>query len=90
MQVKSIAECSQGAFCNTFRPSFSARLSNRSLLCISLSGCFRQVLLYSPTVGNKIKYRNNLLRIFFKDNTVHIGQFSKFATNLKKNPIILD
>ena len=35
--------------------------------------------MYSPTIENKIKYTNNLLRIFFKDNTVYIGQFSKFA-----------
>ena len=47
-----------------------------------------QVLLYSPTKGNKIKYTNNLLRIFFKDNTVCIRQFSKFAMKLKKK--ILD
>ena len=50
MQVKSIAECSQGAFYNTF-DAFSAHLSLR----ISLSGRFRQVLLYGPTLGNKIK-----------------------------------
>ena len=43
-----------------------------------------QVLLYSPTKGDEIKYTNNLLRIFFKDNTVYIGQFSKFAMKLKK------
>ena len=43
-----------------------------------------QVLLYSPTIGNKIKYTLNLLRIFFKDNTVYIGQFSKFAMKFKK------
>ena len=43
-----------------------------------------QVLLYSPTIGNKIKYTLNLLRIFFKDNTVCIGQFSKFAMKFKK------
>ena len=43
-----------------------------------------QVLLYSPTIGNKIKYTNNLLRISYKDNTVYIGQFSKFAMKLKK------
>ena len=69
MQVKSIAECSQGAFCNTlgsilqyFGPAFSARLSKQPLLCISLSDRFRQVLLHCPTLGNKIKYTNNLLR----------------------------
>ena len=35
------------------------------------------LIVNSPTIGNKIKYRNNLLRIFFQDYTV--GQFSKFA-----------
>ena len=44
-----------------------------------------QVFLYSLTIGNKIKYTNNLLRIFFKDNTVYIGQFSKFAMKLTIN-----
>ena len=44
-----------------------------------------QVLLYSPTKGDTIKCTNNLLRIFFKDNTVYIGQFSKFAMKFKKN-----
>ena len=43
-----------------------------------------QVLLYIPTIDNKIKYTNNLLRIFLNDNTVYIGQFSKFAMKLKK------
>ena len=39
MQVKSIAECS-------FRPSLSYHLSLRSLFCLFLSSCLRQVLLY--------------------------------------------
>ena len=46
-----------GSILQYFRPAFSAHL-----LCISLSGRFRQVLLHSPTIGNKIKYTNNLLR----------------------------
>ena len=43
MQVKSICNTfdQRGAFCNTF-----ALLSLRSLFCLFLSGCFRQVLLY--------------------------------------------
>ena len=49
----------------------------------SIAEC-SQDLLYSPTIGNKIKYTNNLLRIFFKDNTVYFGLFSKFAMKLKK------
>ena len=39
MHVKSIAECSK-------RPSLSYNLSLRSLFCLFLSGCLRQVLLY--------------------------------------------
>ena len=56
MQVKSIAECSQGAFCNTFDLHLVP-------ICLNnlVSGRFRQVLLYSPTIGNKIQYTNNLL-----------------------------
>ena len=48
MQVKSIAEC-------YFRSAFSTHLSKRPLLCISLSGHYRQILLHSPTIGNRIK-----------------------------------
>ena len=45
MQVKSIAECSKRAFCNTFDLSLSYHLWLRSLFCLFLSGRFRQVLL---------------------------------------------
>ena len=51
-----------GSILQYFQPAFSAHLSKRNMLCISLSGHFRQVLLFSPTKGNKIKYTNNLLR----------------------------
>ena len=35
----------------------------------------------SPTLGNNIKYTNNLqLRIFFKNNIVYIGQFFKLGS----------
>ena len=66
MQVKSIAEC-PGSILQYFGPAFSARLSKQPLLCISLSDRFRQVLLHCPTIGNKIKYTNNLL--FTLDNS---------------------
>ena len=56
---QNISECS--SILQYLRPAFSAHLS---LLFISLSGRFRQVLLYSPTIGNKIKYTNNLLRSY--------------------------
>ena len=44
MKVKSIAECSSWSILQYFWPSFSYRLSLRSLLCLFLSGCLRQVL----------------------------------------------
>ena len=46
MQVKSIAECSKGSILQYFPPSLSYHLSLRSLFCLFLSGCLRQVFLY--------------------------------------------
>ena len=46
MQVKSIAEFSKGIILQYFLPSLCHHLSLRSLLCLFLSGRFRQVLLY--------------------------------------------
>ena len=46
MQVKSIAECSNGSILQYFRPSLSYQLSLRPLFCLFLSGRFTQVLLY--------------------------------------------
>ena len=46
MQVKSIAECSNGSILQYFRPSLSHHLSLRSLFCLFLSGYLKQVLLY--------------------------------------------
>ena len=38
------------------------------------------LIVNSPTLGNNIKYTNNFqLKIFFKYNTVYIGQFFKLA-----------
>ena len=38
------------------------------------------LIVNSPTLGNNIKYTNNLqLKIFFKYNAVYIGQFFKLA-----------
>ena len=45
MQVKSIAECSNGSILQYFRHSLSYHLSLRSLLCLLLSGRFTQVLM---------------------------------------------
>ena len=47
MQVKSIVECSPWSILQSLLPSLSYHLSLRSLFCLVLSGCLRQVLLYS-------------------------------------------
>ena len=50
MLVRSIAECSKGSILQYFWPSLSYLLLLRSLFCLFLSGCLRQVLLYwQPT-----------------------------------------
>ena len=46
IQIKSIAECSEGSILQYFRPSLSYHLSLRPLFCLFLSGRFTQVLLY--------------------------------------------
>ena len=46
IQAKSIAECSPWSILQHFRPSLSYHLSLRSLFCLFLSGCLRQVCLY--------------------------------------------
>ena len=44
---------------------------SQGALCISLSGRFRQVLLYSPTIDNKNKYTKQFAKItlFTLDNS---------------------
>ena len=56
MQVKSIAECSNGSILQYFRPSFSYHLSLISLFCLFLSGHFTQVLLNIYAINTKILY----------------------------------
>ena len=46
MQIKSIAECSNGGILQYFRPPLSYHLQLRSLFCLFLSGRFTHVLLY--------------------------------------------
>ena len=61
MEVKSIAECSNGNIMQYFRPSLSYHLSLRSLFCLFLSGRFTQVLLY---------FNNNCIRgVTWSDKT---------------------
>ena len=69
MQVKSIAECSNGSILQYFRPSLSYHLSLRSLFCLFLSGRLRQVLLYL------INFRTNLkksIKLPISSQTVEI------------------
>ena len=51
MRVKSIVECSKGSILQCFWPSLSYHLSFRYLLCLFLSGRFRQVLLYIDVIS---------------------------------------
>ena len=49
------------------------------------------LIVKSPTIGNKIKYTINLLtKNFFKDITVYIGQFSKFAMKCKRKQFLTE
>ena len=48
MQAESIAECSLGAFCNTFDLHYAIIcLDKTNNFCLLLSGLLRQVLLYT-------------------------------------------
>ena len=47
MKVESIAECSKGAFCNTFDLHQAIIGLEKQFLVFFLSGCLRQVLLHS-------------------------------------------
>ena len=51
MQVKSIAECSLGAFCNTFDLHEAINSLENEVLVFFLSGRLRQVLLYLDDVN---------------------------------------
>ena len=52
MQINSIAKCSKGSILQYFRPSFNYHLRLRSLFCLFLSGCLRQVFLYMYILGD--------------------------------------
>ena len=53
MKVESIAECSLGAFCNTFDLHLAiSGLENQCL--VFLSGRFRQDLLYASSLKNSV------------------------------------
>ena len=49
MKVKSIAECSLGAFCNTFDLHQAIISLKKRFLVFFLSGGLRQVLLYKKS-----------------------------------------
>ena len=50
------------------------------------------LIVNSPYIGKKTKYTNNTITktILSKDNTVNIGQFSKFAMKFKKNKFLTE
>ena len=51
MKVESIADCSLGAFCNSFDPHYAKiGLENNNNFLSFLSGLLRQVLLYTRTI----------------------------------------
>ena len=77
MKVKSIAKCSKVvAFCNAF-DLYQAKICLEKQFLAFL----RVAVLHRFYCKQPICYK------FFKDNTVNIGQFSKFAMkfNKKKN-----
>ena len=47
MQVKSTTECSHGAFCSTFDMHKAIICLENLFFVVFLSGCLRQVILYS-------------------------------------------
>ena len=51
MQVKSIAECSMGAFCNPLDLYKATSGLEKTIFSLLLSGRLRQVLLYRLTFG---------------------------------------
>ena len=63
MQVKNIAECSNGSILQYFRPSLSKRLSVRSLFCLFLSGRLRQVLLYLNLYPPLYRLENKFVKV---------------------------
>ena len=75
-----------GSILQYFWPAFNAHLSKPYMLCISLSGRFRQVLLYSPTIGNKIKYgsSNKTNKQFAKITLFTLDNSLSLHWNLKK------
>ena len=68
--------CRMLPFCNTFDlylVLICLSLTTFVNLCISLSGRFRQVLLHSPTIGNKIKYKQFAkIKLLTLDNSLSL------------------
>ena len=56
MKVESIAECSLGAFCNTFDLHKAIICLENQLLVFFFSGRLRQVLLYLHCVSHDITH----------------------------------
>ena len=64
MQVKSIAECSKRAFCNTFDLHLATICILKSLFCLFLSGGLRQVSLYLVAAKGQISLHKVIMKYF--------------------------
>ena len=69
MQVKSIAECSNGSILQYFGPSLSYHLSLKSLFCLFFNGLLWQVLLYKHFVNSSSDKQHLIWEI--KENIYH-------------------
>ena len=63
-----------GSILQYYRPSLSYHLSLRTLFCLFLSDCLRQVLLYIHVLSQNVEtYASKYQRkIFYRSNTVNI------------------
>ena len=78
MQVKSIAECSNGSILQYFQPSLSYQLSLRPLLCLFLSGRLGQVLLYIQDLSSHcISLKVFVSKIILQSHHHHCIQSTK-------------
>ena len=82
MQVKSIAECSNGCILIYFRPSLIYRLPLRHVFCLFLSGRLRRILQKQYT-SDLIKKSHGIYDLFIgcKHRTKITHKFSKFNEN---------
>ena len=78
MKVESIAECSLGAFCNTFDLHYVLIGLENQFLVFVLSGCLRQVLLYNQL--NELHITKSCL---WGPDLLHMHKFNSADVNSK-------